>query len=94
MKKIALLVAAFICLGCDNSKPSEPSKSPAAPYDPNIHIKQQGGGIIGPVGAGGSREYDGPASKAPVWAKIPKNDAPANPPNPDPKTKLRPNLLN
>lgn len=50
----------------DAPVPSGPSKPPA---DPNIRAKESIGGGAGPVGGARSREYEGPASQAPEWAR-------------------------
>jgi hypothetical protein len=63
MKRLMLLLAAGLA-GCDDSP-----ATPPAPADPHIKVKEHVGGRIGPVGGGGGREYEGPASKAPEWAR-------------------------
>lgn len=60
-----LLLAAVLASGCgDPSAPSAPR-----PADPNIRVKESIGAGAGPVGGARSREYEGPASQAPDWAK-------------------------
>lgn len=53
-------------LGCGGGSAST---APGAPADPHIQVKESVGGGVGPVGGGRSREYQGPASQAPTWAK-------------------------
>lgn len=60
-----LLLAALAAVGCGGTSPSKPQQ----PGDPNIRVRESRGGSVGPVGAGQTREYEGPASKAPEWAK-------------------------
>ncbi len=65
MRRLFLLAALTVAAGCgDTSVPSAPK-----PADPNIRVKDSVGGGVGPVGGGRSREYEGPASQAPDWAK-------------------------
>ena len=64
MRRLFVL-AALAAAGCgDKSAPSAPT-----PADPSIRTKEAIGGGVGPVGGGRSREYEGPASQAPDWAK-------------------------
>ena len=64
MRRLFLL-AAITTAGCaDKSPPSVPK-----PDDPNIRAKETIDGRAGPVGGGRSREYEGPAYRAPEWAK-------------------------
>lgn len=63
MRRLVVLV--ILAAGCgDTTPPSAPK-----PDDPNIKVKESIGGGVGPVGGRRSREYDGPASRAPDWAK-------------------------
>lgn len=69
MKRLLLFAMLSALLGCQDSSSSGECKKPD---DPNIHVKESVGGGLGPVSGKGEREYEGPASKAPNWAK-PKN---------------------
>ena len=62
-----LVVSAMFVTGCDE-KPTTKTTS-EKPSDPNIRVRESVGGGIGPVGGGRSREYEGPATKAPAWAQ-------------------------
>ena len=66
MRSVVVLVDVGAA-GCGNS--STPSGSSKPPADPNIRVKESINGGAGPVGGGRSREYEGPASQAPEWAK-------------------------
>jgi hypothetical protein len=69
MKRLPVLVLVGGMVGCDNSKPNDPS------IKAERTVVQPGGGVrVGPVGGGyehGAKQdrYEGPASKAPGWAK-------------------------
>lgn len=60
-----LILLAVLASGCGDSSP--PPAQPSG--DPNIRVKESVGGNAGGIGAGRTREYEGPASKAPEWAK-------------------------
>jgi hypothetical protein len=61
---LAVLVAGAGCGPSSTSAPQAPK-----PADPTIRVKESIGGGAGPVGGSRSREYEGPASQAPEWAK-------------------------
>lgn len=63
-----ILLAALAAVGCGGG--GTPTSETPKPGDPNVRVKESRGGSIGPVGAGQSREYEGPASKAPEWTKV------------------------
>ena len=68
MRRLLVVMTLVAAVGCgDKSSPSAPSAP--KPDDPNIRIKESIGGGVGPVGGGRSRDYEGPVSKAPDWAK-------------------------
>jgi hypothetical protein len=71
VRRTLLLFLSMVCIGCESSTTTGSSSKPQI-QDPNIRVKEAHGGMLGPVGAGRQREYEGPASKAPDWAK-PKN---------------------
>lgn len=66
MRRLIVLVVIAAASGCGESAPSGASRPPA---DPNIRAKESINGGVGPAGGGRSREYEGPASQAPEWAK-------------------------
>jgi hypothetical protein len=66
MRRLAVLVLAVMVAGCGGASSAGPPKKAD---DPNIRIKDSVGGGIGPVGGSRSREYEGPASQAPDWAR-------------------------
>lgn len=69
MRRFVLLAALTALAGCgDKSSPSAPVPKPA---DPNIRVKESVEGGAGPFSGGRSREYEGPVSQAPDWAKTP-----------------------
>ena len=69
MRRLVLLAALTATVGCgDKSPPSPPAPKPA---DPNIRVKDSYNGGAGPLNGGRSREYEGPVSQAPDWAKTP-----------------------
>jgi hypothetical protein len=55
----------LLLVGCDE----KPSTAPSTNGDPKIRVREQVGGTAGPLGGGRTREYEGPASKAPEWAQ-------------------------
>ncbi len=67
MRIVLLLVCFGMLSGCSDQP------RPAKAEDPIIRVKNNyGGGVgLGPVGVGAARtrEYEGPASQAPDWAK-------------------------
>jgi hypothetical protein len=69
MKRLLAVVVFGVAIGCGGSKPDDPHiKAERAIVHPG------GGARVGPVGGdyqhGAKIEsYDGPASKAPAWAK-------------------------
>ncbi len=50
--------------GCGDSVPTGAGKA-----DPTIRVRENIGGGVGPVNGARGREYEGPASLAPNWAK-------------------------
>ena len=65
MRRLLMCALLGSAVGCGDSPPSGSQK----PSDPNIKARSSYGGSLGPVGGGRSREYEGPASHAPDWAK-------------------------
>ncbi len=65
MNRLLLFAVASGVIGCGDSTAPPAGKPP----DPVIRVKEAVGGGVGPVGAGRAREYEGPASQAPTWAK-------------------------
>ena len=55
--------------GCGSNSSSSDSKAPPKSNDSNIRVKESLDGRAGPVGGNRTREYEGPASQAPDWAK-------------------------
>jgi hypothetical protein len=65
MKRVILAAAILTTAGgCGGSAPTAPGKT-----DPTIRVRENIGGGVGPVNGGRGREYEGPASLAPNWAK-------------------------
>jgi hypothetical protein len=61
MKRLLMAATFCVLLGCGDESKKE--------SDPKIRVRESIGGGVGPVGGGRSREYEGPASQAPSWAK-------------------------
>jgi len=61
-----LILLAVFMTGCSSDSLPPPSQ-PAS--DPQIRVKESVGGNAGAIGGSRTREYEGPASKAPEWTK-------------------------
>lgn len=72
MRGLIVFVITMGMAGCGDS-PSSASKTAPQSGEPHIRVKDTVGGGVGPVGGGRSREYEGPASQAPDWAKPKSN---------------------
>jgi hypothetical protein len=72
MRRVVVLAVTGLAVGCGEPNPTKPD-------DPNIKAERTiihpgGGASVGPVGGGyhhgaKTERYEGPASKAPAWAK-------------------------